>query len=252
MQHQKGKLRQRLSFGEFLEKRCRALFIAAAISVAVLMAAGGILFSVAILPAPSGAVSVTVPDLREESVPPNSEYFTLNVLYELDESLPAGSFISQYPPAGATRKVILGERKCALRLTLSRGKKTVMLPNLTGYSLSDARQRLDGLGISAKIIYTEGEAGSVVSALPQFGTDIPLGGDIILYVGKQTDGRAPDTVGLSEREARALLEECGFWECDVIYIRSAHPAGTVISQFPLSGEPVGQNKISLTVSRGEG
>jgi len=99
-----------------------------------------------------------------------------------DETAPPGVVIDQFPAAG--EKIVPGET--AVKLTISKGKKFVELPDLQGLTEEEAKVRLFQLGLKVGEIthiptYLTEESGIVISTIPfepnmrvEAGRDVPL------------------------------------------------------------------------------
>lgn len=209
--------------------------------------------------------SVSVPNLigqvYSEDMGYDSRFFTLDVGYEYSDSQSetAGTVISQSPSPGAVRKLVENERKCTLELTVSLGKKTSELSDLSGVDEREARNRLRCLGLELKI-NTVGKysdiygIGDVISTSPAAGEALFVGDEVTLFVslGKRVSSVSlPDLIGMSETAANATLLAHGLQVGEVIYCVSGRPVGTVISQSPAKTATVSVGtKVNLKVSSG--
>ena len=104
-------------------------------------------------PAPRGTRDVTVPQLTGALYDPQDErldrdVYDVTVEYRTDASVQKGMVLSQNPSAGATRRVVPGQRRCALYLTISAGEPTLTMPDLIGKSATIAALQLQQMGLS--------------------------------------------------------------------------------------------------------
>lgn len=233
----------------WLATHTRSLLLALATLTAVTVVAGVVTYICVMVPLLPGAATVTVPDLAAAYVLPDPEHFAVSVEYEYNEA-PEGAVISQYPGAGARRKVSDG-RPCHITLTLSRGPKSQKLPRLVGLDVGTAQSRLSAMGLECELVEAYGPAGKIMSTVPAEGAALSQGQCVQLYVGNRS-ATVPELCGLSEAAARARLERAGLTAARSEYVISSRPAGTVISQSASPGDvlPEGSSLI-LTVSQGQ-
>lgn len=108
-----------------------------------------------------------------------------------DESVPSGFILNQDPAPGA--KV---ENGTAVNFTVSKGQQTLVLPNLVGRSLDDARRLLQDLGVTLRqvtlISRTDVEPGRVVTMTPPAGTRIRHGDPVTVTIAtRSTESGSP-------------------------------------------------------------
>ncbi len=119
-----------------------------------------------------------VPDFvghKYEDILNNTSYranFNLNAIMEHSDSYPAGVIIAQ-----SVAKNTQVPHLTTIVLTVSEGKKTVVVPELIGWGLQGAKQKLDELGI-AYTVYTVENSKYTPSTI--FRTDPPAGTEIAL------------------------------------------------------------------------
>jgi serine/threonine-protein kinase len=95
-----------------------------------------------------------------------------------------GEIISQFPYAGARRKLADGERY-TVRLTVSMGKETQSVPNLENYKYNEAAAALRSIGAKIRIvsIYNDQtEPDMVLGSSPTSGSRIERGDTVTLFV----------------------------------------------------------------------
>jgi len=127
-----------------------------------------------------GPVMLSVPDVRRRSV--EEARFTIEasqlVVGELreayDDTVPSGFIVSQDPAPGASI-----ERGAAVNLTISKGTAVVVLPDLVGMSLDQARRTLQDLGVTLREVIQaprdDVPPGQIVAMTPAAGTQIQHG-----------------------------------------------------------------------------
>nr|Q9KIG4.1 RecName: Full=Serine/threonine-protein kinase PK-1; Short=stoPK-1 [Streptomyces toyocaensis]AAF79944.1 eukaryotic-type serine/threonine kinase [Streptomyces toyocaensis] len=144
----------------------------------------------------------------------------------------------------------------SVSLTLSKGPRTVRVPDLDGYPQDKARSLLEdeGLkpGMSTREFSDSVPAGSVISTEPGKGTEVRAGSAVALTVSKGAPVDVPDVAGDDLEDARAELEEAGL-EVKVATERvtSEYDAGRVARQDPGPGGRVAEgDTVTLTLSKG--
>ncbi len=131
---------------------------------------------------------VTVPDFcgaTEQSLAAD-ERFELTAEYRYDES-PAGTILSQEPPAGSVRKIGEDRARCSVRVVVSMGPETLTIPDLVGQNGSVAAAELRRMGLSATTepdpsAAPDTAAGEVTRTDPPAGSAAQAGTVVRLYV----------------------------------------------------------------------
>ncbi len=119
----------------------------------------------------------------------------------------------------------------------------VVVPNLTGYTVTKAQTELRKAGISAKI---EGdETGDVTAQIPKAGTKMPKDGTMVLYTnGNQPASSVvvPDLSGMTYSQAKRELSRKGLYiKFDGVLDETVD--SVLISQNPAKGEVVDAGTI---------
>ncbi|MFH8465765.1 Stk1 family PASTA domain-containing Ser/Thr kinase [Streptomyces sp. NPDC017991] len=144
----------------------------------------------------------------------------------------------------------------SVTLTISKGPHTVRVPDLKGYTLDKAKERLKKEGLAAGMVtksFSEDvTAGYVVGTKPGAGTERRGGSAIALVVSKGSPVDVPDVLGDDLDDARQELEDAGLTvEVAAGQITSDHEAGQVAAQSPDADKQVAQgDTVELTVSKG--
>jgi len=167
-----------------------------------------------------------------------------------DERVPAGHIVMQDPPAG-----VASRRQRTIRVWLSSGPRTTVVPALIGESERAARVRLrqDDISVVSTSEFRSADypAGTVVSQLPD--ASAPAG-EVSLLVnrGEQTTTYLmPDVIGVDGELAADTLRRLGF-RVSIVGTQPypGVPPGTVVRQQPASGFRVGAtDAISIEVSQ---
>ena len=145
-----------------------------------------------------GPEMVTVPDVRRRSL--EDTRFSVEqarlVIGEIretyDESVPSGFIITQDPAPGASVP-----RGTPVNLTVSKGRQAIVLPNLVGRSLDDARRALQDLGVTLRgvtqVARDDVPPGQVIAMTPPAGTRIAHGDavGVTIAVRPAESGGAP-------------------------------------------------------------
>lgn len=131
---------------------------------------------------------VTVPDfcgVSERSAAAD-ETFEFTAEYRYDNS-PAGTILSQEPPAGSIRKVGEDRARCKVRVVVSMGPEQVTLPDLVGQNGGVAAAELRRMGL---VVTTAPDpsaapttaAGEVTAMSPAAGSVLQSGAAVRLYL----------------------------------------------------------------------
>ena len=110
----------------------------------------------------------------------------------------------------------------------------ITVPDLVGYSLSDAQQSLEGSGIGVR---TSGEGDIVTDQAPSPGSIVPRGTSVVLYLGTQRPEDLvimPNLYGWSFEDANVALENLGLY----LNATGAMEDGSVIAMGVEPGTPV--------------
>jgi beta-lactam-binding protein with PASTA domain/tRNA A-37 threonylcarbamoyl transferase component Bud32 len=162
-----------------------------------------------------------------------------------DEKVPEGQVVSAKPGPGAALK-----KGASVALTVSKGRRPIDVPDLTGRDATAAARTLSGLGLkvdATKQANSDTVAkGGVISQDPRDGT-LFKGDTVTLVVSKgPVLVTVPDVVGRQLREAQDILEAQGF----TVEVRRALGGffGTVRLQDPSGGSKVRKGStITLTI-----
>ncbi|WP_425834853.1 Stk1 family PASTA domain-containing Ser/Thr kinase [Streptomyces fractus] len=141
-------------------------------------------------------------------------------------------------------------------LTVSRGSKTVKVPDLSGTALdtakSDLRKRDLEPGMVTKKFSEQIAKGSVISTDPGAGETRKAGSAVALVVSKGSPIDVPDVTGESEQDAIADLEDAGLKaEISTKRVNSEEDKGAVAQQSPAEGKQLAEgDTVTLTISKG--
>ncbi|MFI7340541.1 Stk1 family PASTA domain-containing Ser/Thr kinase [Streptomyces sp. NPDC050085] len=142
-----------------------------------------------------------------------------------------------------------------VNLTVSKGPKTVKVPDLKGTPLATAKSNLKNRGLEpgmvTKAFSEDIPKDSVISTDPDPGTTRASGSAVALVVSKGTPIDVPDVTGESEQDAVAELEEAGLKpEIATTRVNSEEDQGNVAEQSPSDGQLAEGDTVTLTISKG--
>ena len=203
------------------------------------------------------AREVTVPNLTNQTANDASTVaagqglaLKVDEMRRPDAKIAAGRVVAQEPAPGSTAR-----RQRSVRIWLSAGARSAVVPTLTGESERTAQLRLtqDGLSVSAvsEIQSDAYPADVVVAQEPPAKT---AGNTVTLLVNRGARGATyvmPDLIGLNGDRAAEILRGHGFR----VAVVGSNPypgvaAGVVLRQNPQAGFQIGPGEpISIEVSR---
>lgn len=153
------------------------------------------------------------------------------------------------------------EEYAVITVYYSKGKSDVVIPDVSGYSVNGAREKLEGEPFGLLVSGTSSqyndsiEEGKVVGTDPVVGSSVQKGTAVTLIISKgpKEEGvTVPRIVGKKEEVARELLEERNLTPGKVSYEYSdTYTKGTVIRQAKTAGSEVPkETRVDYTVSLG--
>jgi eukaryotic-like serine/threonine-protein kinase len=173
------------------------------------------------------------------------------VRQEPSETVPLDRVIRQDPQPGD-----MTSRGATVTLFVSSGAPLVAVPDVKGFTATDAQHTLTGAKFKTKIANRfDGTApkGTVLDVNPAIGTNAPEGSTITLTVSQgRQPVRVPQLVGVSLDAARADLGKIGLkLNVDQQTNSDLIPSGTIISQAQSAGSQAEPGStIGVTVSTG--
>jgi beta-lactam-binding protein with PASTA domain len=185
---------------------------------------------------------VGMPEATAMQVLKDAGYEPIKYEVQYDNKAKEGTIIRQTPEGGDETKP---GRK--VYLIISSGKEMVMIPNLIGVPLKDARMilvraNLD-VGKQSTAFSDSVQSGSVISQSPPAGSKISTAQKIDIVVSNGTQaGRilVPDLIGLSESQAYVQLgnAKLGVGKRTFVTPTNDQKSGTIVDQAPKAGELV--------------
>ncbi|GAA4890374.1 Stk1 family PASTA domain-containing Ser/Thr kinase [Streptomonospora salina] len=160
----------------------------------------------------------------------------------------AGS-VAEVEPA-VDERVLPGE---TVTILLSKGPRSVSMPDLVGQDVADARSALEDGGfadiVEEETSSQEHPAGAVISTDPEPGAEADREEPVTLTVSEGFD--VPDVAGVQQDQAQSTLEEAGLQVSVSEEPSEDVPEGEVISQDPAAGATVSSgDTVTITVSSG--
>ena len=169
---------------------------------------------------------------------------------KVDAKVPAGQILAQDPPAGGSTR-----RQRSVRVWISAGPRSTIVPSLVGESERTAQMRISqegfGAGPTAEIRSLDYTVGTVVAQNPPAKTKSDT---ISLLVNRGERGATyvmPDIIGVNGDRAADVLRTRGF-RVSVVgdHPYPGVPGGIVLRQNPQAGFQIAPGEaISIEVSR---
>ncbi|MBS5343240.1 MAG: Stk1 family PASTA domain-containing Ser/Thr kinase [Clostridium sp.] len=184
----------------------------------------------------------------------NDEYKNFNFKVETkeDNTVEEGVVISQSP--SGSKKV---KANAQITLTVSSGKKSVEVTDLSNMTQADAEASLNKLGLKYEVQEINSDTvakGLVVKTDPQSGSSLAHGSTVTLYISKGPEIKTvsvPNVVGSTIDNAKSAIINVGLKVGNITYRDDSKAKGTVLEVSPSVGTSVTQNtSIDLVVSSG--
>jgi eukaryotic-like serine/threonine-protein kinase len=207
----------------------------------------------------SGGGGVAVPDVSGKTQAEattalqDAGFVVGDVKQVADQSVPAGSVVSQDPVAGST-----ADKGSAVALSVSSGPGTSSVPNVTGMDVAAAQGAVSAAGFKPQTAYEydlKAPAGQVMAQLPAPGEQAYPGADVGLLVSKgmPESTKVPEVTGLTEEAATSALAEAGLKAVPTEAYSDTVAQGLVAGQDPAAGAAViPLSDVLIEVSLGKG
>nr|WP_203615246.1 Stk1 family PASTA domain-containing Ser/Thr kinase [Streptomyces sp. SID13726] len=176
---------------------------------------------------------------------------TGKVSYAYSDTVKRGTVISTDPEVGTRIR-----NNDSVAITVSRGPQTVRVPDVDGWALGRARDRLKTEGLEPGMVTREFSdsvpKGFVISTDPGDGTTLRAGSAIALTVSKGAPVDVPDVTGEDLSDAKADLTEAGLKvKIATVRVNSEYDAGQVAKQSPAADSQAAEgDTVTLTISKG--
>lgn len=170
-------------------------------------------------------------------------------------SVPSGKVISQDPPPATKVKITRN-----VMLSVSLGPEYRTVPDVIGYTLSDAKIKINqsDLNVSDPVQErnsNEYPAGVVIDQDPKPGAKLSKGSGVVLFVSKGAGVKVPDLTGLTLDKARAELDKVKLKLGDNVnrVTSTDYLQGQITGQTPAKGTEVQEDTtVQVTISDGPG
>lgn len=189
---------------------------------------------------------------QAEPVLREADLFLTATSQEYHPDKASGTILSQFPVGGTMVK-----SGRTIKVVISQGQKSVLVPDVRGFSVRQARLDLEAAGFALGDIqwtYTDSLPEKVVVfTFPKAGTEIPFGSSVNLLVNRSADDlvvEVPRLIGMSLEEATRLLEEKGLKVGTISrVVDENYLPETVLEQSEAAGtELLGGEAVNVTVS----
>ena len=179
----------------------------------------------------------------------------MNLKVSVDEivsdDIPAGQVISQTPVAGANVKA-----QRISHLTVSKGGAAILIPDLKGLSLEQAKDRLDKLGLTLGAIENGNDASQpsevIISQSPQVSQKVNKGTQVNIVINMKQAVKVPNLVGMTIAEARLSLTAANMSPGKISSldgVTADDSTAVVVSQTPAGGISTTDTTVDLTIAK---
>lgn len=169
---------------------------------------------------------------------------------QYSDTVPIDCIISQNPAPDTSVKT-----GSIITAIISNGSSKVIVPDITGSTIEDAKTILskNGLYISGiEEVESDIAVGTILFQEPESGTAISPNAGIKIKVSIGTFILVPDLTGKPLEEAKQIILTSGLvlYKVESISFEYSVPTGTVLYQYPMPGSKVKQGtQITLKVSK---
>ena len=176
--------------------------------------------------------------------------FTVVLTTEPSPDVAEGLVIRTSPNVGSEIR-----EGATVTLTISSGREVVTIPDVTGLTLAEATQEIEGAGLVLNQSIREENsddypAGTVIQQNPQPGGETSVGASITLTVSTGPSlVRVPVITGMQWSQAESNITSLGLVP-DIYYVDSLLPEGQVISASGQGTELPRGSTVSVEVSNG--
>ena len=181
----------------------------------------------------------------------------VNLKVSIDEiasdNIPAGQVISQTPAPGSSVKA-----QRIIHLTVSKGGAAILIPNLKGLSLKQAKERIDKLELTLGAIENGNDTSQpsdvVISQSPQVSTKVNKGTQVNIVVNVKQEITVPKLTGMSLNDAEKALNAAHMTLGKVTFLDGSTAddgEAVVISQDPAGGISTTETTVDLTLGKKE-
>jgi serine/threonine-protein kinase len=166
------------------------------------------------------------------------------------DDVPAGQVISQTPAAGTNVKA-----RRIIHLTVSKGGSAMLIPDLKGLTLEQAKERLDKLGLTLGAVENGNDpdkpSNVIISQSPDSGSKATKGTRVNIVINMKQKTSVPNVIGMSLSDARNTLlsKKLSVGTINSTDGTSADDTSAVVTaQDPAGGESTSSDVVNLTIS----
>lgn len=204
------------------------------------------------------AKNITVPSLAGKPVEvAENTLKDLHLRYSVDEiannEVPAGQVISQTPSAGTKVK-----EQRIIHLTVSKGGEAILIPDLKGLTLEQAKERLNKLGLSIGAIENGNDPdladNLIISQSPQPATRVNKGTSVNIVMNVKKPITVPNLVGMTLGDAEKVLAEEHMTIGNIITMNGVSSDDSnvvIVAQNIEPGTTTTENHINVTIGKRE-
>ena len=167
------------------------------------------------------------------------------------DEVPAGDVISQTPSAGTNVKA-----RRIIHLTVSKGGSAMLIPDLKGLTLEQAKERLEQLGLTLGAVENGNDpdkpSDTIISQSPESGTKTTKGTRVNIVINMKQKVSVPNVVGMTLADARNALLSMKLSVGTITATDGAQSddsSALVVSQDPAGGETTTSNVVNITVGK---
>lgn len=201
--------------------------------------------------------NVTVPMLVGEPVEVAQKTLKeMNLKFSIDEiasdDIPAGQVISQTPVGGASVK-----EQRIIHLTVSKGGAVILVPDLKGLTLDQAKERLEKLDLALGAVENGSDqsqpAEIIISQSPQSFSKVAKGTLVNIVINLRQPVNVPNLVGMTLADAKNALDSVHLTlgtisSSDGV---AADDSAVVLAQNPTGGVSTNESSVNLTIGKKE-
>ncbi|PRO65275.1 Stk1 family PASTA domain-containing Ser/Thr kinase [Alkalicoccus urumqiensis] len=165
-----------------------------------------------------------------------------------DDDTEAGHVISTSPGAGTSVKV-----GSSIEVIVSSPDLPGEMPDVTGMTLEEAEEALEGLGdVETETVFTtEGTAGEIAEQQPEAGAAIEPPVNMLLSVSERETFTLNNFQGMTQEEVLEQSEDLPYVSFTFEEEPSSAEEGTAVSQFPERGTEISSPvEVTITLSSG--
>ncbi|HEX3466897.1 MAG TPA: Stk1 family PASTA domain-containing Ser/Thr kinase [Candidatus Elarobacter sp.] len=201
-----------------------------------------------------GAPRVQVPDAKGYSVADaerslQDAKLRYKTVGAYSTSVPSGQVIALNPGVGTSVR-----ENSLITLTVSKGAKPIVVPDVTGATVDDARRKLAAMGLSLTVGQQAQSdtvpSNTIMSQEPDPGSNVaPSSGVTVVVSTGPATVQVPNVVGMDSDTAEQTLRGAGFDVVHAYTVDAANPTQKIALQQPDAGSPANKgSKVTIFLS----